>query len=112
MSDAAIPQPAAPGGDRTRLLLTAGFSPEEVGAWATRQRETLSAGGFSEPEIDSYLGGQQGPVPPAFIDRVARGGALGRIISKIGAGAAEGYGSPQAMSPEAEQFWRDAGLFN
>lgn len=99
-------------GDRASVLLAAGFSPDEVGTWATQQRQTLSSAGFSDDEINGYIGGQQPQVPQAFLDRMNRGTALGRILGKIGAGAAEGFGNPEAMSPETEQFWRDVGIFN
>lgn len=51
-------------------------------------------------------------MPAAFADRLARGTALNRILTKVGEGAAEGWGAPEDMSANTEKFWRDIGVFN
>jgi hypothetical protein len=93
-------------------LQAAGFSDAEIGQWATTQRTTLRAAGFAEDEIDGYLQGPKEPVPAAYLDRVRRGTALGRVLGRIGEGVKFGWGQPEGMSAEAEKFWRGLGVFN
>jgi len=37
-------------------MQAAGFSDQEIGAWAAQERNTMSAAGFSEAEIDTWFG--------------------------------------------------------
>jgi hypothetical protein len=96
----------------TGELQTAGFSNDEIAAWATKQRQELTGAGFSNDEIDNFLGGPKPTMPPAFLDRIARATDINTVIGATLKGAKEGFGTPQAMSPETEQFWRDIGIFN
>ncbi len=93
-------------------FLEAGFSPQEVAEWSAQERQTLTDAGFDQGEIDGYIGGQPPQVPQPFLDRVSRGSAVSRVLAKIGAGAEKGWGTPQAMTPETEKFWRGVGVFN
>lgn len=64
-------QPLAEG--RIGSLRSAGFTDQEIGEWATQQRDTLSKAGFSSDEIDNYFGDKPLPASTAMLSRFDQG---------------------------------------
>lgn len=87
--------------DRASDLLAAGFTPDEVGAWATRQRQTLTGAGFSKDEIDDYIGGKPPPVPQSFMDRLRLGDTLTKALKSV---AEAPFGVPAGASVAGPQM--------
>lgn len=58
---------------------------------------------------------KQPEVPPAFLERLQRGNALGRVLSSVAEGAVEGFGSgPLGFEHDskATQFLQEVGVFS
>src|SRR5262249_40354797 len=82
---------------RIELLQSAGYSEDDIAAWANERRTILSGAGFKDNEIDAYFAGSvtaPDKPPAALIDRVRVGQSLGRILEQTSKGLAEGYGTP------------------
>jgi hypothetical protein len=67
----------------------------------------------AQTEFDQRFNGEAQP-PPAFMDRVARGNALTRILSKAAQGISEGYGesTPTGLSDETLEKFQEWGVFH
>jgi hypothetical protein len=84
------------GQQEVRDLLGAGFSEQEVGAWAAQRREELQGAGFSGEEVDAYFG-----KPPPDFDPLVQGFQRNLMTAKMQrAGAARA--DAQAVEKEAE----------
>lgn len=67
-------------------LRAAGFSDEEIAAWATEKRTTLEGAGFDKHEVDNYLTGVELPceVPESFLQRIEKGNVAVQALEKVG----------------------------
>jgi hypothetical protein len=93
--------------DVTSHLRGAGFSDEEITAWATDERNKLLSAGFSNDEVDDYFGAPKTPQQPpqALIDRFMQGTAIGRIIGAAGKGITAGFGDQPLGASEEYAKW-------
>ena len=66
--------------DITSEARKAGFSDDEISAWATDLRKSAKDAGFTDPEVDSYLGVPATPkdVPQPLLDRFEEGAAAAK----------------------------------
>lgn len=98
-------------------LQRAGFSEDEIAAWATERRTTLTTAGFPENEIDAYFtGGVVAPttVPDPFVKRLEMGQRISKIWGAVTKEAAHGYGDapPTGLDDKTLDEFIKLGIFH
>lgn len=105
-------------GGRIQQLRNGGFDENQIKAWSAEKTQSLTAAGFSESEINSYLTGNVTPpkdLPKPFLKRFIDGSTGLRVLDSIGKGAQTGFGEgPLGIDPagQTDKFLTDIGLFN
>jgi hypothetical protein len=103
--------------DFPEIFRQAGFSQADTNDWMTQTRQGMKGAGFSDNEIDGYLGGTvvaPETAPAAFMKRLnqASGAPMfDRLVKATGRGIAEGFG-PQPLGDEAMAWMREQGMIS
>ena len=116
---AAPPAPAQPPPQTPmQRLKAAGFNNSEVNEWSQKTRATLTAAGFSPPEIDAYAGvtpfdamfGQSfadAPEGGALVgptwDGYAATAPMGKVLSAFGVGHSDAWGA-SSLTPVTDEL--------
>jgi hypothetical protein len=103
-------------GGKIDEMRDAGFSDQEIGAFATQKRQDMESAGFAPNEIDGYFHGVTVPADPPkpFLDRLAVGAASAFAVgSKAQSAFSQSFSSEGQLgfSDENEKALRDYGIF-